>query len=109
MPTWRVPPGSTFHWREWDGDYVLYHEQSGDTHFLSAFAARVVECLGDEPLAEDALCQSLSADYTGNPDRTMPEAMRALLAQLEELGLVEEIADSATAGPAINAQRQERA
>jgi hypothetical protein len=39
----------------------------------------------------------------------MPEAMRALLAQLEELGLVEEIADSATAGPAINAQRQERA
>jgi PqqD family protein of HPr-rel-A system len=109
VPTWQVPPGSTFHWREWDGDYVLYHEQSGDTHFLSAFAARVVECLGDEPLAEEALCQSLSADYTVNPDRTMPEAMRALLVQLEELGLVEAIADRATADPASTRVGQERA
>ena len=109
VPTWRVPPGSTFHWREWNGDYVLYHEQSGDTHFLSAFAARVVECLGAEPLAEDALCQSLSADYTGNPGSTMPEAMRALLAQLEELGLVEVIADGGIAGPVSATEGQVRA
>ena len=88
---------------------MLYHEQSGDTHFLSAFAARVVECLGAEPLAEDALCQSLSEDYTGNSESTMPETMRALLAHLEALGLVEVIADSGIAGLASTTEEQVRA
>ena len=45
QPHWRIVPGSRFRWREWDGEFVLYHENSGDTHRLNPLGARAVRLL----------------------------------------------------------------
>jgi PqqD family protein of HPr-rel-A system len=88
-PNWRVPPDSVFHWREWDAEYVVYHENSGDTHRLNAVGARALKCLIDRPMAvpeltgrvADELGLARSADFSATIDD--------LLARLRDLGLIE--------------------
>ena len=91
---WRVPHASALHWREWDGEFVVYHEPSGDTHRLNTLAARVLHLL----IAEEMSQETLTARLVGNdgeqtPDLRDGEEPRAvlvdLLHRLAELGLIE--------------------
>lgn len=93
MQRWRVPPGSVFRWREWDGDYVLYHDQSGDTHFLNAVSARLVECLSDKPMTAGELVAQLEAEGFTDGDNAFPARLDALLIEFHELGLTEPVED----------------
>ena len=62
-PQWRVVPGSRFRWREWDGEFVLYHENSGDTHRLNALGARALAMLGASPVGTAELSERLAHDF----------------------------------------------
>ena len=91
---WRVPHSSALRWREWDGEFVVYHEPSGDTHRLNALAARVLHLLIAEGLSQATLtARLLRSDSAQTPelrDCVEPTAVVAdLLNRLAELGLIE--------------------
>lgn len=74
---WRVTPGQALRWREWQGEYVLYNDLSGDTHLLGADAIDLLLALRKAPAAESALIDADDA---------------SLLAQLQALSLIEPVA-----------------
>jgi PqqD family protein of HPr-rel-A system len=49
---WR--PSGPIAWRRWDGQFVVFHEPSGDTHQLSDLGGRVLLALAANPSGLDA-------------------------------------------------------
>ncbi|MCC2973063.1 HPr-rel-A system PqqD family peptide chaperone [Massilia sp. IC2-476] len=85
---WRVIPGQSLRWREWDDEAVLFNELSGATHHLGTAALCVLEVLRDGPAGQDALADSLRAAF--NVDETeLPDQLAELLDSLVRLDLVE--------------------
>ena len=90
QPTWQVVPGSSFRWRQWDEEHVLYHENSGDTHRLNALGARALELL-ETPATADELARRLAARLTVAPDEAFASVVGKLVLHFRELGLVESV------------------
>jgi PqqD family protein of HPr-rel-A system len=85
--TWRVAPGSSFRWRHWDDEFVLYHDESGDTHRLNPLGAQILKRLtGSASTAED-----LARDFGdgSSPEPALLQTIERLLSHLYGLGLVE--------------------
>ena len=94
QPRWRVVPGSSFRWRHWDDESVLYHGESGDTHRLNPVGARALEHLARGPMTADSLGRQLSAEFGLVADADFPATIARLLARFYDLGLVEPLDDS---------------
>jgi PqqD family protein of HPr-rel-A system len=88
-PTWHVPPDSVFHWRNWDDEFVLYHENSGDTHRLNALGASALRQLCDRPCSAPELVARLALEFGVPADASLHATVDTLLTQLQDLGLVE--------------------
>ena len=71
---WRVSSGSTFRWRQWDDEFVLYHDESGDTHRLNALSARALEHLGRRHLAIRRAHRGLQRSSRSTPTPPSPRA-----------------------------------
>lgn len=69
-------------WRHWDGEYVVHHALSNDTHRLSDFAGHVLLRLAacSAPISCEALAEALDAD---------DEDVAATLQALAEVGFVQ--------------------
>ena len=77
--------------RYWEGDYVVYNPLSGSTHVLDIVAGEVLTTIvaGHWQLSE--VCQRV-ADFLDVPnDASVAESVGEVLAQLEELGLIEPV------------------
>jgi PqqD family protein of HPr-rel-A system len=88
-PLWSVPPASVFHWREWDQEFVVYHQQSGDTHRLNRLGARLLTLLIERPRTAAELMAEISDDFGPAQGLDSPSAVEALLLRLADLGLIE--------------------
>ncbi len=87
-PNWQVPRDSVLHWREWDSEFVVFHENSGDTHRLNAVGACALRHLSERSMTAPALVDRLSGQFElSAPDLTA--AVDDLLARFHELGLIE--------------------
>lgn len=97
---WRTAPREEFLWAEFKGEYVLFHRRSGQTHFLNAASATLLQQILIDATDLDAACRS----FTTMPARGMNDMMdgdeatpelrqylRAILDRFEELGLVRRI------------------
>ena len=71
---WRIAPGASPAVRVWDGEYVVHHALSNDTHRLSEAAGRIL--------------LKLVAAGAGAPDAVSSEEVQATLQALAELGFV---------------------
>jgi len=88
---WRVVPGSTFRWRGWDDEFVLYHDESGDTHRFNAVGARALEALGRSPLPITDLAARLAGEFPGAVDDTILPTIEELVRRFHDLGLIEPV------------------
>jgi PqqD family protein of HPr-rel-A system len=87
---WRLATGQALHHREWQGDYVLYNDISGDTHLLDQTAMEVLLTLRDAPTAQAVLLDLL--DQLGvAPAPDDDDEAASLLNQLQALALIEVI------------------
>lgn len=87
--SWRVPVEGTLPLRYWDGDYVVYNPLTGDTHVLDIVAGEVLKVIMAAPTTSRELCQHV-ADFLEVPnDVRTAENVDAVLATLDELGLIE--------------------
>lgn len=89
---WRVPPAATLHWRDWDDESVVFHEQSGDTHRLNRVGASVLRLLATMPMTAADLVRRLSDGSAGDHVPTQP-LIDDLLTRLSDVGLVESLND----------------
>lgn len=83
---WRLAPGQLLQHRAWD-EVVLYNNLSGDTHLLSLDSLDTLLALQAAPLAEADLIAVLAGDEPA--DAAFADAVRAVLAELQKLTLVE--------------------
>jgi len=85
---WRVVPGQSLVFREWDGEAVLYNDLSGSTHLLDGAAVDVLQALRQRPADAATLAAALAGHFeTGAEDLSM--MIEDMLAGLATLDLVE--------------------
>lgn len=103
---WKVPADAELHWRSWEPDqYLIYHAQSGDTHYLNTVAAEVLRYLQGESATADELTKQLAGTVGMEPDNALFNQIEQLLQQLDGLGLIEPVyvASENGSGAASNA------
>ncbi len=87
---WHVPPDAELHWRSWDEqEHLVYHAQSGDTHYLNPVAAEVLRYLQGSSATADELTRQLAGTIGVEADNALLDQIEQLLGQLDELGLIE--------------------
>jgi PqqD family protein of HPr-rel-A system len=87
---WRVIPGQSLAFREWDGEAVLYNDLSGSTHLLDGAAIDVLQALRHAPLDAAGLAAALAGRFDADPaELTAP--IEEMLAGLAGLDLVERL------------------
>ncbi len=86
---WRMTSRFEIRMRSWDGETILYHSGSGDTHLLDQYQARVLEWLRSDPLTEKELEARLATMLDLEDDETLPPYVRKLLLDLQKLNIVE--------------------
>jgi PqqD family protein of HPr-rel-A system len=85
---WRVVPGQSLVFREWDGEAVLYNDLSGNTHLLDGAAIDVLQALRLRPSDAATLAAGLAGHFEAGADE-LSLMIEDLLAGLATLDLVE--------------------
>jgi PqqD family protein of HPr-rel-A system len=85
---WRVVPGQSLVFREWDGEAVLYNDLSGNTHLLDGGAIEVLQALRPGPAGAATLAARLAGLFEADADE-LSAVIEDMLAGLAGLDLVE--------------------
>jgi PqqD family protein of HPr-rel-A system len=85
---WRVVPGQSLVFREWDGEAVLYNDLSGSTHLLDGAAIDVLHALRRHPADAATLAAGLAGHFEADADE-LSVMIEDMLAGLATLDLVE--------------------
>jgi len=88
---WGVAGGARLHWREWDGEVVLFHENSANIHQLNAVAVTALQLLIDEPAGNVALAQRTASSLAIDVDGPLQDDIDQLLSQLKRLGIIQAV------------------
>ena len=88
----RLIPDVTLHWREWDGEYVVFDEASGRTHQLDALTACVLLCVEEGVSDPEALIGRV-AEHADLDHESVTQALPAILEQLAKAALIETIGE----------------
>ena len=86
---WEVRDPQALAWREWDGEIVVYSENTGSTHHLGPVGSAVLSALFRHPARVDisSLVATVGQAIEVPPDTALqPEIERALI-ELAELRL----------------------
>lgn len=87
---WRITPGQALRFRQFDDEFVLYNDLSGDTHLLGDSAMHLLGELQRGPAPRAALAASLAAALECAPgDATFDAELDALLAALAGYFLID--------------------
>jgi len=85
---WRVIPGQSLRYRQWDDEAVLYNDLSGATHLLGPAALCLLDALRAAPQDEPSLAAALRAEFEVD-ENTLAEELSDLLDGLVRLDLIE--------------------
>lgn len=87
---WRITPGQVLRFRQFDDEFVLYNDLSGDTHLLGDSAMHILSDLQRGPASGAALAASLAAALECPHDGAFDAEAGALLATLAGYFLIAE-------------------
>ena len=87
--SWKISGGEELLLRYWEGDYVVYNPLSGSTHVLDILTGEVLKAIRAGRGRTSDLCQR-TAEFLEVPnDAGVADNVHEILAQLDELGLIE--------------------
>ena len=89
---WRITPGQALRFRQFDDEFVLFNDLSGDTHLLGDSAMHILSELQRGPATGQALLASLAAAHGCAPDAAFEAEAGVLLASLAGFFLIDEAA-----------------
>ena len=85
---WHLNPACRLHWRQLDGECLVYEEASGRTHQLDGIAACALMCLESGDLDLDGLL-NLAARLLETPaDKTLSAQVSEAVRQFQALGML---------------------
>lgn len=84
---WRLRPEQALRYRQWDEEYVLYNDLSGDTHLLDGAAIEILLALARGPASGAALAALVEAEFDIDPAAVAMETGQ-LLELLQRLSLI---------------------
>ena len=89
LAQWKSAP-SPLVWRSWgEGEYVVYHPDSGDTHLLNDVSAEVLWQLERGPAGFQGLTGQVAGVMGIAVDAQFETSIAKLLVYLDSVGLVE--------------------
>jgi PqqD family protein of HPr-rel-A system len=86
---WDITPGQSLRFRQFDDEFVLYNDLSGDTHLLSDAAMHLLSVLQHGPASRQALCASLATALESASDPAFEAEADAMLATLAGFFLIQ--------------------
>jgi len=86
---WRLRAGQTLRRLAGDDESVVYNDQSGETHLLSALAVGLLLHLSSGPDDFSGICASLARDWQFETDAELQSVVTTLSEELDKLGLIE--------------------
>ena len=89
VPSWKTWGTGGLELRCWEGDYVVYNPLTGSTHVLDIVAGEVLKAISTGRGQTSELCRSIAEFLEVPNDVGVAENVREILAQLDELGLIE--------------------
>jgi len=89
---WRLTPGQALRFRQFDEEFILYNDLSGDTHLLGASGMHLLSVLQQGPATRTALLGSLADGLACTRDGAFDADADALLATLAGYFLIEHAA-----------------
>jgi PqqD family protein of HPr-rel-A system len=86
---WCSAPGAALTCREWDGQIVVFNQESGSTHLLDGFAGNVLRRLMEREWGAtvDELAAALASGQDARERRESEQAVTAVLVELARLGM----------------------
>jgi PqqD family protein of HPr-rel-A system len=88
---WRLARDTPPPVRYWGGDYIVYNTLSGDTHVLDIVAGEALRAIIAGPIASSAICERIASLLEVSSDQRVATNVDAILALLDELGLIEPV------------------
>lgn len=88
--------GRGLRWALWDGDNVVFHAETGETHLLSDLPTLVLRMLLAGPLRTSVVSERSAHACSVANDSAWRQKILAILGRLEGLELVERRSDTAT-------------
>ncbi len=87
---WRLITNSSLLRRSWgEGQEVVFHSGSGDTHLLNDVASELLYCLEEANLTCDELAERCAVRFDAEPDDGFKKHVAEIVGQFDELGLIE--------------------
>jgi PqqD family protein of HPr-rel-A system len=88
MSTWQAVSSTEIDIRTWDGEHVIYHAASGNTHLLGAEAAEILLLLRQAPAEENAIAHHIAQRMQVDVDQDFLLQVRDMLSALQSITLV---------------------
>jgi len=88
-PAWHAPWVGSLHWREWEGEAVVYQPSSGKTHYLNPLGACVLEVAHAFPGTTETIAERVIEALGLEPVPHHFASIADTLRTFEHLGLVE--------------------
>ena len=85
---WQLSPGQLFRFRQFDDEFVVYNDLSGDTHLLGDSAMHLLSVLQHGPQSSDTLTCALADGLASTRDDAFDAQARAVIVQLAALHLI---------------------
>lgn len=90
-PVWRRRPLADLVCTGFDEDFIAYHRPSGKTHFLNAATHILIFDVLSKPMDLKAIADAITPGNPEGNDKEYLARLRAMIARLEHLGLVERV------------------
>ena len=90
---WKVSGAGKLRWRCWDGEYVVFNPLTGDTHLLDVVAGGVLMDILAGPATVNELIGRAAEFLDVESDQALSSHVENILQRLDELGLVELVAE----------------
>ena len=87
-PRWLRPPGEELVWETIGQANFIYHEASGQTHFLNELAAWILNRIGASPQSCDDIRDALLTSFGGESSAELVASIEATVQVLAGFGLI---------------------
>ena len=74
---------------QWDDDYVIYDELSGDTHLLDGVSGELISALSEKAMSRAALLKKLNELFEAPSESEMESYLDDFIARFQQLGLLD--------------------
>ena len=89
---WAIADHAALTWREWDGEFVIYDDRSGQVHRLEGLAAEIFETLLAAPADRAGLAIQVTTALEVEQTPEISDAIDTVLRELLISGVVAPVA-----------------